>query len=86
MEMSELIKLLRVSEKDFVKLEEANKQVRNVILVPCCYEEREGVFVNYDDMMDSSDTFLVQRDALAGFSAEDVVEFTVSNQLESDGR
>ena len=71
------MKLLRIKKDDLEKLAEANTQAKNVILVPCCYPGVEGIFVDYDAMMNVSDVFSTQRDALAGFDSKDILDCTV---------
>lgn len=68
------MKLLKLNEGELSKLEKVNTQVRNTILVPCCYVGLPGTYVNLDDMLDVGDTFLVHRQALSPFKTVDVVE------------
>lgn len=71
------MKLLRIDKGSLGKLAEANAQVRNIILVPCCYRGFVGIFVSYDDMVNPSNVFLTQQDALVDFDPKDIVECTV---------
>lgn len=76
------MRLLQLSGSDLANLAVANVQVENVILVPCWHEGMAGASVDYDDMMDPSDTFLVQRDALAGFDVANVFDYVVNISIE----
>lgn len=72
------MRLLRIKEDDLGKLAEANTQVRNVILVPCCHRGIEGIFIEYDAMIDPSNVFLVQHEVLADFDSKDVLDCTIT--------
>lgn len=77
------MKLLRIGKDVLEKLAEANAQSGNVILVPCCHKGIEGIFVEYDAMMNSFGIFSAQCDALAGFDDKDVLDCTVT--MSDDG-
>jgi hypothetical protein len=70
------VKLLKIDSNDLTSLAVANAGSKDAILVPCCYAALEGVYVNYDDMVDDSNALSSQRDALANFDSKDVITCT----------
>jgi len=69
------MKILKLSTRNQRALAIANTKVRNVILVPHCPEGVEGVYVDYDAMIDPRGPYAEQRAAISGFTREDVFEY-----------
>ena len=44
------MRILKINARQAANLEMANRETGNVIVVPFCLEDREGVFVEYDHL------------------------------------
>jgi hypothetical protein len=68
------MKLIKIDAKMREAIMDANAKSGNVHLVPCCYPDMEGEYVELDAVQNDPDLFVEQVKAIGIVKAEDVVE------------